>query len=128
MRIVNILVGILMLPLAIISIAFPSLSIEVLITLLAIALLILGVNSIVRGVEDRHYQKWYRAFVILFGIGLIVLATIVFIFDSFATLSLIMLLAGGFMILGIRRLIEGIAGYQTILIEETEVILRDKKN
>ncbi|NPD88803.1 MAG: hypothetical protein HGN29_08755 [Asgard group archaeon] len=110
-RILKIVVGTLMLPIGIIVIAYPSLGVDILIILLASALITNGVLRImVAGTEDK-LPGWFRVLLIIVGLITIFLGIVVIVFTSYGFITLILLLSLTFIFNGIARIMYGLAGY-----------------
>jgi hypothetical protein len=113
LRIFNIIVGLLILPVGIIAIIWTSLDFLVLIDILALAIMMIGILGILQGVEDKSKVRIYRVTINFVGFILISLAATVLIMDSiFTDLVLVSLLSTGLLIIGLRRLVEGIVDYR----------------
>jgi len=113
LKIFNFLVGLLIIPAGIIAIIWTTLDPIMLIDILALAILMVGILGILQGVEDKSKVRIYRVIINLIGFILIGLAATVVIGDNtFTNLILVSLLSTGIMIIGLRRLIEGIVDYR----------------
>ncbi|NPE09534.1 MAG: hypothetical protein GNW80_14705 [Asgard group archaeon] len=113
LKIFNFLVGLLIIPAGIIAIIWTTLDYLILIDILALAILMVGILGILQGVEDKSKVRIYRVIINLIGFILIGLAGTVLIMDStFTNLILVSLLSTGLLIIGLRRLIEGIVDYR----------------
>jgi uncharacterized membrane protein HdeD (DUF308 family) len=113
LKIFNIIVGLLILPLGIIAIIWTSLDFLILIGILALAIMMIGILGILQGVEDKSKVRIYRIAVNLIGFILIGLAATVLIMDSMlSNLVLVSLLSTCLLIIGLRRLVEGIVDYR----------------
>ncbi|NHJ87452.1 MAG: hypothetical protein FK734_18460 [Asgard group archaeon] len=110
----NFLVGLIIIPAGIITIIWANtLSYEMIIDILALAILMVGILGILQGVEDKSKVRAYRVIVNIIGVILIGLAATVLIMDyTFTPLILTSLISTGIMIIGLRRLIEGIVDYR----------------
>ena len=73
----------------------------------------IGLLGILQGVEDKSKVRIYRIIINLIGFILIGLAATVLIMDSiFTDLVLVSLLSTGLLIIGLRRLVEGIVDHR----------------
>ncbi|MBK5114433.1 MAG: hypothetical protein KGD59_09300 [Candidatus Heimdallarchaeota archaeon] len=109
----NVIVGLLILPIGIIAIIWTSLGFLILIDILALAIMMIGILGILQGVEDKSKVRIYRVTINLIGFILIGLAATVLIMDSiFTDLVLVSLLSTGLLIIGLRRLVEGIVDHR----------------
>lgn len=113
LKIFNFLVGLLIIPAGIIAIIWTTLDYLILIDILALAILMVGILGILQGVEDKSKVPIYRVIINLIGFILIGLAATVLIMDSiFTDLVIVSLLSTGLLIIGLRRLVEGIVDYR----------------
>jgi uncharacterized membrane protein HdeD (DUF308 family) len=114
-RTFNIIIGILILPIGVIEVAGVIIGELILIDILALAILLLGIIGIVKGFEDKKKVNAYRLSIIIVGFILVGLSSTVLITDTVFTLTtnpLIYMLATAILILGLKRLIEGILDYR----------------
>ena len=111
LRIFNVVVGILLIPIGIVSMVYQDITVEVVYVFIALALILLGIFGIVKGFDEKHKDNWYQIMLIVYGFILTILGLLVLIFDDVGDVFLIALLSSGFMIIGIRRLVEGIVGH-----------------
>lgn len=112
-RLFNLLAGILLLPDGIIAIIKPTNSISILFVMLSLALIIIGFVEIYQGFISKNRKTWYRIFLIFYGLILCALAILVLSFGNWSEWIYITLLCSGFIIIGLRRLTEGIIGHIT---------------
>ncbi|NPE09533.1 MAG: hypothetical protein GNW80_14700 [Asgard group archaeon] len=115
LRIFNIVIGILMYPIGIVAIAYHDITVEIVFVFIALALVLLGIFGVVKGFEEKHKDNWYQIMLIIYGFILIILGILVLIFDEVGDAALIALLASGFIIVGVRRLIEGTVGHMVTI-------------
>ncbi|MFW9924271.1 MAG: DUF308 domain-containing protein, partial [Candidatus Thorarchaeota archaeon] len=113
LRLFNLIAGILLLPDGIIAIINPTSSINILYVMLSLALIVLGFVEIYQGFISKNRKTWYRIFLIFYGLILWALAILVLSTSSWAEWIYISLLCTGFIIIGLRRLTEGIIGHIT---------------
>ncbi len=114
MRVLNIIVGLAALTLGIVVVIFPDLGIEILIFILAIGLMLQGIARITVGGSDTDLPTWFRSILIILGVLSIFLSFIVIVFPTLGYLSLIFLLAWGFLLTGIGRIAVGVSGYMIL--------------
>ena len=112
LRILKIIVGILLLPLALIVITYPALGIDVLIILLAGGLIANGVLRIIIASADVNIPNWFRVLLFILGILTILLGIIVIISFDYGMLVLILLLALSFIFAGVARIMYGVVGFK----------------
>ncbi|NHJ39590.1 MAG: hypothetical protein FK731_06105 [Asgard group archaeon] len=113
LKVFNVIVGLLVLPVGIIAIIMTSLDPLILIDILALAIMMIGILGILHGVEDKSKVPIYRVIINLIGFILIGLAATVLIMDHiFTDLVIFSLLSTGLIIIGLRRLVEGIVDYR----------------
>jgi len=121
LRIFNFVVGILMFPIGIVAIAYHDITVEIVYVFIALALILLGIFGVVKGFDEKSKDNWYQLMLITYGSILIIIGILVLIFDSLGDIVLIALLASGFMLIGVRRLIDGSVGHLvTIKTEKTK--------
>lgn len=112
LRIINIVVGIVLLGLAIMILAYqyPYFGTSVLVSWFAAALLINGVTSIVVGGFAKILKNWVRGLLVVVGVLTIISSIIVLVYPDIAVLTLILLLSLGLIWSGIDAIITGIRG------------------
>jgi len=121
LKVFNLLVALLIIPAGIIAIIWTALDFLILIDILALAILMIGLLAILQGVEDKSKVRIYRVIVNILGSILIGLAATVLIMDfSFTDRILVSLLSTSLLIIGLRRLIEGIVDYRIFKQPEIE--------
>lgn len=98
-------------PIGIIVIAYPALGIDILIILLASALIANGVLRItVAGSQDK-LQGWFRILLIIIGLITIFLGIVVLVFTGYGLVTLVLLSAVSFIFNGIARIMYGLSGF-----------------
>ena len=111
-RILKIVLGVFMLPLSIVVMSIPDLGLNIIIFLLAGALIANGLIRIIAGgYEDKH-PSWFRILMILIGAITVLLGVITIIKTDFSLFTLLILLAVTLIINGIARIMYGITGYE----------------
>jgi uncharacterized membrane protein HdeD (DUF308 family) len=110
----NIVVGLILLPIAVILIARLSSNLAFLIIFLSISVMILGIINIVTGFESDNRVSWFRIYLILNGFALIALSYLSATLGFLAEKYLLMITGGGYLLLGIRRFLEGYLGNKII--------------
>ncbi len=113
-RIVNLIIGILVIGLGIVVWNYPLFGVEILIYLLAFGLILQGVARITVGGADTYLVGWFRAFLIILGVISILLASLVILAPVLGEIMLVFLLSWGFLISGIGRIATGFSGYMLI--------------
>ncbi|MFW9924397.1 MAG: hypothetical protein ACFFDW_14030 [Candidatus Thorarchaeota archaeon] len=112
-RTFNLLIGLLVLPVGIITIVWTSLDPFMLLSIIGLAILLLGIVSIVNGFEDKNKVTSYKMSIILYGFILVFLAAAVLIFDTqLDERSLLIMIDVAILLLGLRRLMEGILNHR----------------
>ncbi|MFX1577055.1 MAG: hypothetical protein ACFFCF_07755 [Promethearchaeota archaeon] len=111
LRVLTVILGILMLSLASLVIAFPAFGELLLIWLLVIGLLVNGLNTIVFGAMITELPGWYRGWLVIIGFIGIILSFVVIALPGFGYLLLIIYVALGFMMFGFNALVKGITGH-----------------
>ncbi len=109
----NIVVGIILLPIAVILIARLSSNIGFLIIFLSISIMILGVINIVTGFESENRVSWFRIFLIITGFCLLTLSYLSVVL-GLVEKYLLMITGAGYLLLGIRRFLEGYLGPKVV--------------
>ncbi len=114
LKIFNFLVGLLIVPVGITAIIMPTLDFFILVDIFALAILMVGILGILQGAEDKSKIRSYRVIVNIIGFILIGLAATVLVGEhQFSNNSiLVYILSTGLLIIGLRRLIEGIVDYR----------------
>jgi uncharacterized membrane protein HdeD (DUF308 family) len=95
--------------LAIIAIVFPGVTVVSIVIILAIALLIVGIEKVISGIFFQHKSRFAA---IGLGILVIILAIIALAFPVGATTVLILILAFALMFDGFARIIQGFGDKQ----------------
>ncbi len=111
LRIFNLVIGVLLFPIGIVAMVYHDITVEVVYVFIALALIILGIFGVVKGFEEKKKDNWYQLMLIIYGFILMTLGILVLVFDSVGDAALIAILASGFMLIGVRRLIEGSVGH-----------------
>lgn len=112
-RTFNLIIGILILPIGIIEVAGVVVTELILVDILALAILLLGIIGIVKGFEDKKKVFAYRLSIIIIGFILVGLSSAVLITDTILLVEpLIYMLATAILILGLKRLMEGVLDYR----------------
>ncbi len=114
MRMTNFIFGLLLTGIGVVVVLLPDLGIDLLIILLAFGLILQGVARITVGGSDSYLAIWYRGVFVLFGFISILLGVVVIISPSLGVLTLILLLAWGFIVSGIGRIATGFSGYALV--------------
>ncbi len=112
-RILKIGLGVLMLPLSIVVIAYPGLGENIMIILLAGALIANGATRIIVGGYEEKLPSWFRVLLILIGVITVFLGSVTIIYTGFGLFTLIVLLALTFIINGVARIMFGLVGYDS---------------
>ncbi len=113
-RTFNLLIGILVLPIGIVAV-IPTITLDpyIMLSILALAILLLGIVSLVNGFEDKNKVKTYKILIILYGFILVLLSAAVLIVDTILIeRSLIIIIDVAIFLLGFRRLMEGILNHR----------------
>ena len=112
-RLFNLVIGILVLPIGIIELIGLTIDETILIDILALALLLLGIIAIVKGFEDKKKVFSYRLSIILFGFIIVGLSSATLITDTILAIeNLTYMLATGILLLGLKRMMEGILDHR----------------
>ncbi|NPE08717.1 MAG: hypothetical protein GNW80_10595 [Asgard group archaeon] len=110
-RISNIAIGLLILPFAIVAIAGSlTITIGVIIVLLATALILLGIQNIARGCRNHKRKDVYRLVIITIGYLIVGLAILSLGLDTIQDKFKILILGVIIVIIGLIRIGEGILG------------------
>ncbi|NHJ32151.1 MAG: hypothetical protein FK732_04760 [Asgard group archaeon] len=115
LRIFNLVIGVLLFPVGIIAMVYQDITVEVVYVFIALALILLGIFGVVKGFEEKKKDNWYQLMLIVYGFIVITLGILVLVFDSVGDAALIAILASGFMLIGVRRLIEGSVGHMVTI-------------
>lgn len=108
-RVAQIGLGAIAIILAIIAIAFPGVTVVSIVIILAIVLLIVGIEKVISGIFFEHKSRFAA---IGLGILVIILAIIALAFPVGATTVLIFILAFALMFDGFARIIQGFGDKQ----------------
>lgn len=110
-RISNIAIGLIILPFAIVAIAGSlTITIGVIIVLLATALILLGIQNIARGCRNHKRKAVYRLVIITIGYLIVGLAILSLGLDTIQDKFKILILGVTIVIIGLIRIGEGILG------------------
>lgn len=109
-RFAGISLGIAVIILAIIAIAFPLITSIIVIALLGVALLFSGVSKIIHGVNYKQRNRWNRGFSVATGMFSIVLAIMILVFPVFGIAFAGLLIGISLLITGIQMISSGISG------------------
>ena len=107
LRIFHIIVGLIAIGLAFFILSEPGLGIGTLVLLLSIALLVLGISRVARGLSHKLFTKTHRAIDVLAGVLSIILGFVVLAFPLLGVSTLVLLLAFAAMIYGITAIALG---------------------
>jgi uncharacterized membrane protein HdeD (DUF308 family) len=109
-RFAGIALGIAVIVLAIIAIAFPLITSIILISLLGIALLFSGISKIIHGINDKYGKKWHKGFNVAAGVLSVVLAIAILVFPIVGIAFAGLLIAISMLITGIQMIFSGVSG------------------
>ena len=109
-RIFNMLIGGFGIVLGVFILLLQALGEEFLIFLLALGLFAQGLARLIVSIADVLIPRWFRFLLILFGVFSIFFSILVIIFPGLGIVTLIFLLALGFMCSGIGRMMTGFSG------------------
>jgi uncharacterized membrane protein HdeD (DUF308 family) len=111
-RALHAVAGVLALILGFVVLAFPVLGFGTLIFLLAFAMLIYGIASLLIGgsMAAGLLPKWERALLVIVGVLSVIFALIVIGFPAIALVTLVVMLSVSFLLNGVESIISGIEG------------------
>jgi uncharacterized membrane protein HdeD (DUF308 family) len=109
-RFAGISLGIVVIILATIAIAFPLITSIIVIALFGVALLFSGVSKIIHGVNNRQRSKWNRGFSVAAGVFSIFLAIMILVFPVFGIAFAGLLIGISLLITGIQMISSGLSG------------------
>ncbi|MBN1328801.1 MAG: DUF308 domain-containing protein [Candidatus Heimdallarchaeota archaeon] len=113
LRTFKLITGLLVLPIGIITLVWGTLDVYIILSILGLAILLLGIGSIVNGFEARNKVTSYKMSIITYGFILVFLAVAELIFDTHLDAkSLTIIINVAILLLGLRRLIEGLLDYR----------------
>ena len=112
-RFYSIGLGILILILAGIAIAYPTEAATLIIIFIAIALLIIGASRIIEGLSRRH-RGFSRGFHVGVGILAVVISIAILVFQSFGQALAGFIIAIGLLVIGIQMVITGIRSHKQL--------------
>ena len=104
--------GIVVIIVSLIALAYPIDASIFVVLLLGVALLVDGVSRIVHGVRDKHAAKWSKSFMVGTGILSIILAVIVIAFPAIGLIFAGILIGVALLVTGLQILSAGITGRQ----------------
>lgn len=107
--------GILVIILAIIALAFPVGATTVLILILAFALMFDGFARIIQGFGDKQERGWIRGFYIGVGVLAVIISIMVLVSPFFGAALVGLLIGIALLIIGIQVISAGIAGREARL-------------
>jgi uncharacterized membrane protein HdeD (DUF308 family) len=110
LRSINLGAGLLEIVITIMIMLYPQDITQTLIQLLSVALFVHGVNSAVIGGYARTLQSLLRGLLVVIGLLSIALSVTAFISIPIGFLSVVYILAIGYLLTGISEIIQGIAG------------------
>jgi uncharacterized membrane protein HdeD (DUF308 family) len=93
-RILEFVLGVILIVVAILVVLFPSLGISFLIVLLGIGLLLNGIIDIVSGAANASLQSWQRYLYIIFGVVLLIFSIVILINPTLGTILWITVVDG----------------------------------
>jgi uncharacterized membrane protein HdeD (DUF308 family) len=120
-RLPTIGLGILVIILASIAIAFPVWTTVFLIYLIAFALLFDGISRVAHGVGDKESQGWARGFSIGVGILEIILSIMILVSPAIGAALVGVLIGIALLIVGIQVVVAGFTGRRPNIIGSTDV-------
>jgi uncharacterized membrane protein HdeD (DUF308 family) len=109
-RFAGMALGIAVIILAIIAIAFPLITSIIVVTLLGVALLFSGVSKIIHGVNNKQRNRWNRGFSVATGVFSILLAIMILVFPVFGIAFAGLLIGISLLITGIQMISSGVSG------------------
>ena len=107
--------GILVIILAIIALAFPVGTTAVIIFILAFALMFDGFARIIQGFGDKQERGWVRGFYIGVGVLAVIISVMVLVSPFFGAVLAGLLIGMALLIIGIQMISAGIAGKEARL-------------
>jgi uncharacterized membrane protein HdeD (DUF308 family) len=111
--------GILVIILAIIALAFPVGTTAVIIFILAFALMFDGFARIIQGFGDKQERGWVRGFYIGVGVLAVIISVMVLVSPFFGAVLAGLLIGMALLIIGIQMISAGIAGREARLTPST---------
>jgi len=130
LAILNFITGILLIPIGLVAINKHDITLRIVFVFIAIAFLLLGIIGVVKGFQENAKGAITRLLLIVYGFLLIIVAITDLAVDDIAKTVLIVILSCGFILLGIRRLIDGVYSVRktkNVKIIEKEIEQKDKK-
>jgi len=107
-RVSDVILGILAVSVSVFVLVYPVFSLDVFVLLIAIGLLVLGVARILRGIFSRVLSRFKRAISVVFGLLILVAASIVLLNPTFTTLLSFWILTAALIAQGFLRIFFGI--------------------
>ena len=115
MRLMNVAIGVILIPISLTVIALPGITFNILIIILAVGVFSLGLVSFVRGLGDKKSKIWFRTFLVIYGLILTAFSIVLIIFNDIGHQTLIIVIASALLFIAIRRVAEGAVGYSMVL-------------
>jgi len=109
-RFAGIGLGIAVIILAIIAIAFPLITSIIIIALLGIALLFSGISKIIHGINDKQNKIWKRGFSVAVGVFSVILAIMILVFPVFGIAFAGLLIGISLLVTGVQMIAIGVTG------------------
>jgi len=109
-RFAGIALGIAVIILAVVAVAFPLITSIIAISLLGVALLFSGASKIIHGINDKQGRKWNRVFSVATGVLSIILAIMILVFPVFGIAFAGLLIGISLLITGIQMISSGVSG------------------
>ncbi|MDN5847049.1 MAG: DUF308 domain-containing protein [Candidatus Nitrosocosmicus sp.] len=113
-RIVNIVLGALVIALGACVIVFPLYTTIFLVYLLSFGLFLLGVARIIHGVVNKHISKWLRALLLVVGILSLVVSFAILMFPVLGIVVMMFIIAVNLLIIGADSIAHGISSRKNI--------------
>jgi uncharacterized membrane protein HdeD (DUF308 family) len=107
LRTLDVIFGLIAVLLSVTVLIYPGLAVLTLVLILSLALLVLGIARISKGIFEKYLSDGFRAFNIIMGSLVLILGITVVVFPGFGSSLLITLLSIGLLFSGIGRLIIG---------------------
>ena len=102
--------GVLAIIIGVLVLAFPVLGIGTMVFLLAFALMVYGIVSLIVGgsAAATLLSKWWRALLIIVGVLSVILSLLVIVFPGIGLVTLVVWLSVSFLLNGIESIISGV--------------------
>ncbi|HUT81088.1 MAG TPA: DUF308 domain-containing protein [Candidatus Bathyarchaeia archaeon] len=127
LAILNLITGVSLIPIGLIAINKHDITLKIVLVFIAVAFLLLGVIGVVKGFQERSKESIIRLLLIIYGFLLITVAIMDLAVDEIAQTLIVVILASGFILLGIRRLVDGIYNVKKI-VKTSQIISQEKDN